>query len=149
VEIDTMKRTSSELPAYGRTAFIVSIFAFGMLLMASASFAHGPTIELSHGAMKPQLLNLFVGTTVHFSNTVEMPGGHVVADEAGTIESPPLEHPGDGWHYTFESTGRFELFIRQHPEARATIVVVEKPGAQAHSVRRDETRPPRDRDSSH
>ena len=144
-----MKRTSSGRPAYDRTGFIASVNGLGMLLAATAGFAHGPTVEISHQEMKPKLLNLFVGTTVHFSNTVEMPGGHVVVDEAGTIESPALEHPGDGWHYTFESAGRYELLIRQHPEAKATIVVVPKRGAQPQSEGRREARPLHDSNSFH
>jgi plastocyanin len=76
--------------------------------------------------MKPALLNLFVGTTVHFANTVAMPGGHVVVDTEGRLESPPLEKPGDGWHYTFEAPGTYEVFLRQHPKARARIHVVPK-----------------------
>jgi len=143
-----MKRTSNAHRAYDRFGFIASVCGLGMLLAATASFAHGPTIEISHQEMKPKLLNLFVGTTVHFSNTVEMPGGHVVVDEAGTIESPALEHPGDGWHYTFEAAGRYELFIRQHPEAAATIVVVPKRGAQPRSERREEAHPLYDSNSS-
>ena len=101
-------------------------FAGGLVWSPAIAIAHGPTIEISHEAMKPTLLNLFVGTTVHFSNTVEMPGGHVVVEKEGRLESPPLEHPGDGWHYTFEAEGVYEVFVRQHPEARARIVVVPK-----------------------
>jgi len=93
---------------------------------SGGALAHGPTIEITHSEMKPQLLNLFVGTTVHFANTVAMPGGHVVVDDEGRIESPPLSEPGDGWHYTFEEEGVYELHIRQHPAARARIVVVPK-----------------------
>jgi plastocyanin len=106
----------------GRLGSVAAVVA--ILLVAGGSHAHGPTIEIRHDAMKPTLLNLFVGSTVHFKNMVEMPGGHVVVDESGTLESPPLEAPGDGWHYTFEKEGTFELFIKQHPAARARIVIV-------------------------
>jgi plastocyanin len=92
--------------------------------VAGVAHAHGPTIEISHSEMRPALLNLFAGTTVHFQNTVEMPGGHVVVDTEGRIESPALEHPGDDWHYTFEEEGVYEIFVRQHPDAKARIVVV-------------------------
>ena len=44
-----------------------------------------PDHRISHHEMKPPLL-FFVGTTVHFANTVAMPGGHVVIDEDGTLE---------------------------------------------------------------
>ena len=108
---------------HGPTIMVLAI-VLGYAAMASA---HGPTIQVSHGELKPALLNLYVGTTVHFNNTVEMPGGHVIVDESGTIESPPLIKPGDGWHYTFEKEGRFEIYIKQHPDAKARIVVVPKP----------------------
>jgi plastocyanin len=105
-----------------------TVFALTALLvgLAGAASAHGPTVKISHSEMTPPLLNLYVGTTVHFSNTVAMPGGHVVVDEAGTLESPPLEKPGDGWHYTFEKEGTYEIYIKQHPKAKTRIVVVPK-----------------------
>ena len=104
----------------------VSVLLLAVLALAHAASAHGPTIEITHAEMKPALLNLYVGTTVHFNNTVSMPGGHVVVDESGTLESPPLREPGDGWHYTFEQEGTYEIFLKQHPKARARIVVVPK-----------------------
>lgn len=112
---------------------MLALLSLGTLIAAAPSFAHGPTIKLSHEEMKPVLLNLFVGTTVHFLNTVMMPGGHVVVDEAGNIESPALVEPGAGWHYTFESVGTYELYIREHPEAKARIVVVPKRGTTQKS----------------
>jgi plastocyanin len=127
--VSAPNRRATESPIVARIAG-----AFAMLglscwlgLVPGVALAHGPTIKISHDELKPALLNLYVGTTVHFSNTVEMPGGHVVVEKEGRIESPPLEHPGDGWHYTFEEEGVFEVFIRQHPEAQARIVVVPKP----------------------
>jgi len=98
--------------------------AAALVLVGSNAWAHGPTIKISHSEMKPPLLNLYAGTTVHFANTVAMPGGHVVVDESGALESPPLEKPGDGWHYTFDEVGTFEVFVKQHPMARARIVVI-------------------------
>jgi len=101
-----------------------------VLGLASASYAHGPTIKISHEAMKPVLLNLFVGTTVHFTNNAsadgEDPAAHVVVEAEGRLESPELVKKGDGWHYTFEEEGTFEVFVRSHPEAKARIVVIPK-----------------------
>jgi plastocyanin len=105
-------------------AVLILLLVFGFAGFASA---HGPTIDVSHSKLSPPLLNLFVGTTVHFNNLVAMPGGHVIVDESGAIKSPPLLAPGDGWHYTFEKEGTFELRIEQHPGAKARIVVVPKP----------------------
>ena len=107
-------------------AFICLVSLATFVALTGVAEAHGPTIEISHQEMKPTLLNLFVGTTVHFHNTVSMPGGHVVVDAEGTFESPPLEEPGDGWHYTFETEGTYEIYVKQHPMAKATIVIVPK-----------------------
>ena len=104
---------------------LLAVLATGLFL-ASAAKAHGPTIEITHSEMKPALLNLFVGTTVHFNNKEWMPGGHTVVDASGKIESPPLEKVGEGWHYTFDEVGTFEIFVKQHPMAKARINVVPK-----------------------
>ncbi len=120
------KRATGPVAA-GRVV-VAALVLMVAVIGAAPAFAHGPTIEISHQEMKPPLLNLFVGTTVHFANTVAMPGGHVVVDASGTLESPPLAEPGDGWHYTFETEGTFDVFVKQHPDARARIVVVPKRG---------------------
>jgi len=109
----------------GLAASVIGLWLV-VVLGAGAAAAHGPTIEIRHDSLEPSLLNLYVGTTVHFANMVAMPGGHVIVDEKGRLESPPLEAPGDGWHYTFEEEGVYEVFVRQHPDARARIVVVPK-----------------------
>jgi plastocyanin len=113
----------------GATRLLIGVCmaAWFTLATSGSAKAHGPTIEISHAEMKPRLLNLFVGTTVHFSNTVSMPGGHVVVDVGGTLESPPLEKPGDGWHYTFDQEGTYEVFVKQHPMTKARIVVIPEP----------------------
>ncbi len=105
---------------------LVVLLGLSGIGIPAAARAHGPTIEISHEALKPSLLNLFIGTTVHFSNIVAMPGGHIIVDESGMLESPALEKVGDGWHYTFESEGTYEIYIKQHPAAKARVVVVPK-----------------------
>ncbi len=122
-----MKRSTAQpTPGPARRARRLEVLIGVLMLAAGTARAHGPTIEITHSEMKPALLNLFVGTTVHFANKVAMPGGHVVVDTEGRLESPPLEKPGDGWHYTFEEPGTYEVFLRQHPKARARINVVPK-----------------------
>lgn len=112
----------------------VSLVFFGIGIPVEAR-AHGPTIKISHEALSPSLLNLYVGTTVHFLNTASMPGGHVVVikatgaaegDKEKAVEGPALEEPGDDWHYTFEDEGTFDVYVKQHPAAKARIVVVPK-----------------------
>lgn len=120
------------MPKRSKIFLIVFLLALLRIGIPADVSAHGPTIKVSHDELKPSLLNLFVGTTVHFSNTVVMPGGHVIVirgdevDASEAIESPALEKPGDGWHYTFEKEGTFEIHIKQHPTAKGRIVVVPK-----------------------
>jgi len=105
-----------------------ALVLFGFVAICGRAMAHGPTIKLSRQEMKPPLLNLFVGSTVHFVNTAPSPDGegNVVVDASGTIESPSFTEPGDDWHYTFEKEGTFELFIRENPKAKSRIVIVPK-----------------------
>lgn len=106
-----------------------------MVFAASApASAHGPTVEITPAGFEPQLLNLFEGTTVHFTNVIGAAeamaegssDGVVVTDLAGTFKSPPITAAGDGWHYTFEQIGVHELRIEQRPEAKMRIVIVKK-----------------------
>lgn len=118
-----MSETKHRVGTLAAIGLAVSL-AIGMA--TGTAHAHGPTIEITHSEMKPALLNLFVGSTVHFANTVTMPGGHTVVDEGKTLESPPLAAPGDGWHYTFDQPGVYEIYLKQHPKTRARINVVPK-----------------------
>lgn len=107
-------------------ASIASLVSAALLVPATAS-AHGPTVEIRATGLAPALLNLFEGTTVHFANTIDAQEGLVVlVDEAGKVRSPILKVPGDGWHYTFEESGRYSIRLEQRPEAKMTIVVVPK-----------------------
>jgi hypothetical protein len=106
---------------------LVVPFAVAFALVApSPARAHGPTVELTAKGLEPVLLNLFEGTTVHFSNTLVAPEGLVVVDESGLLESPPLKQPGEGWHFTFDRTGSYVIHVRERPEATMRIVVVPK-----------------------
>ncbi|MEZ4279979.1 MAG: hypothetical protein R3F21_10250 [Myxococcota bacterium] len=92
--------------------------------------AHGPTVKVTATGFEPVLLNLFEGTTVHFTNAIagSAPGaeGVVVSDEAGRFESPPITAAGDGWHYTFEERGTYVIRVAGRPEPTLRIVVVAK-----------------------
>ena len=117
---------SHSFPRSLSAAFAAVALASLSLLAASPARAHGPTVEVSAASLKPVLLNLYVGTTVHFSSTLGAPEGLVVVDQTGALKSPRLTAPGDGWHYTFDKTGTFEIHVEQHPDAKMRIVVVPK-----------------------
>ena len=107
-------------------AFAAVVLASLSLLAASPARAHGPTVEITAAGLKPVLLNLYVGTTVHFLSALSAPEGFVVVDQTGALKSPPITAPGDGWHYTFDKTGTFEIHVEKHPDAKMRIVVVPK-----------------------
>lgn len=116
-------------PAALRTFMLAAVATLvsAALFAAAPARAHGPTVEIRAAGLSPALLNLFEGTTVHFANTIDAPAGLVVlVDEAGKVRSPVLKAPGDGWHYTFEASGRYAIRLEQRPEAKMTIVVVPK-----------------------
>lgn len=99
------------------------------LLATDAALAHGPTVEITQAGLRPALLNLFEGTTVHFTSTLDAsPGLVVVIDPEGKIRSPALAKPGDGWHYTFERSGRYAIRVDGRAGATMTIVVVPRTG---------------------
>lgn len=105
-------------------AAVFAIAFVAVFVLAPAARAHGPTVEIGEAGLKPVLLNLFVGTTVHFANTIHAPEGLVVVDEGGSFESPRLRAPGDGWHYTFEQPGSHTIRIAGRPEATMRVVIV-------------------------
>ncbi len=99
------------------------------ILAAGPAWAHGPTVEITTAGFKPVLLNLFEGTTVHFTNTLAAPQGLVVTGESETVTSPSLAAAGEGWHYTFVKSGAYAIRLVQRPEAAMRIVVVKKKSA--------------------
>ncbi len=98
-------------------------------LTASPARAHGPTVVITEAGLKPALLNLFVGSTVHFTNQIAGAEGVVVGDEAGSFSSPPIAAAGEGWHYTFERIGEYAIRVVGRPGATMRIVVIAKPAA--------------------
>lgn len=118
--------SGSVIRAAGMLAAIVAL-AFGL---AGSAQAHGPTVKVTATGFEPVLLNLFEGTTVHFTNAIAGSDagaeGIVVGDEAGRFESPPITAAGDGWHHTFEEQGTFVIRVVGRPERTMRIVVVPK-----------------------
>lgn len=104
-------------------AVVVAIFA---VLAGPPARAHGPTVKITASGFEPVLLNLFEGTTVHFTNAIAGPDAVVVGDEAGHFESPPITATGDGWHYTFEGRGTYVIRVVGRPEPTMRIVVIPK-----------------------
>ncbi len=92
------------------------------LAVAGAAWAHGPTIRVSYSGVRPSVLRIPAGTTVHFQNTNGSDGACTLVGDDGAFESPTLAR-GEGWHYTFEEPGTFHFVVREYTSASGTVVV--------------------------
>lgn len=117
-------RMSPTLSLVRLAAGLLASFFVGAF--AAPAGAHGPTVEITAEGLRPPLLNLYLGTTVHFAQTIATPEGVSVEIEleGETTKGPVLAAPGDGWHYTFEQPGRHAIRLAERPAATMTIVVV-------------------------
>ena len=93
-----------------------------VLLFAAAPALADVTVEVGHNRLTPATVTIKKGESVTFHNVDEMPGGHTVAAEDGSFQSPPLAKDQDFTH-TFESSGTIKVKIVQHPQATAEIIV--------------------------
>lgn len=100
-------------------AAAAAILAVALALPAAAAEL---TVTVGHSRIEPSSVKIRVGDTVVFHNVDEMPGGHTVAARDGSFASPPLAKD-QRWSHTFERAGRYEIEIRQHPDAVGEIVV--------------------------
>lgn len=93
------------------------------LLVASTALAHGPTVHVSVGRVKPVQIAVAAGTTIHFHYRASSGTCTLVADD-GSFESPTLA-PGEGWHHAFETPGSFPYHVRENSAAKGTVLVGE------------------------
>lgn len=92
------------------------------LLLAAAPALADVTIEVGHNRITPATVTIKKGESVTFHNVDEMPGGHTVAAEDGSFQSPPLAKDQDYTH-KFEKSGTVKLKILQHPKATGEVIV--------------------------
>ncbi len=98
----------------------IAVALVGLILAAPA--AADVMIHVGHNKLEPAEVKIKAGETVVFHNMDEMPGGHTVVSDDGELSSPPLELDGK-WSHTFVMPGRHGFHIKEHPKARATVVV--------------------------
>jgi plastocyanin len=96
--------------------------ALAIVLAATAAWAGEVTVRVGHNKIDPAAVTIQAGDTVVFHNLDEMPGGHTVAADDGSFESPPLAKDQE-WRHTFAEPGSHGIHIKQHPGAKATITV--------------------------
>jgi plastocyanin len=102
-------------------AFGISVLATALLLAAAPALAD-VTVEVGHNHFKPTSVTIKKGESVTFHNVDEMPGGHTVAAEDGSFQSPPLAK-GEDYTHKFETPGTVKLKILQHPNASGEVIV--------------------------
>jgi len=116
-------------PAFGSRLFRL---ALGSVLLATLSLvlprpaaAHGPTVRVAYGAIRPAVLTIRKGETVHFLNANTGGGPCTVVAEDGSFRSPVMERAG-GWHMTFDEAGSFPFFVEEYSKAKGLVIVVEE-----------------------
>lgn len=95
------------------------------LLLAGPALAHGPTIDVAYSGVRPRQLVVRVGDTVHFRNRNLGVGNCTLMTEEGEFGVPPLPKGGDH-HFTAETPGQIDFFVKEFPRARGTLIVVEE-----------------------
>jgi len=95
---------------------------FAVSLAAASAQAGDVMVHVGHNSVDPAEIKIEAGTTVVFHNIHEMPGGHTVAADDGSFESPPLAKD-EKWKHTFEKPGSYGIHIKQHPLAKGVVIV--------------------------
>ena len=109
-----------------RAALRLVLFGGLALALPLSAWAHGPTVKLRYGSVKPLVLTIQAGQTVHFQNENSSGLPCTVVFAGGELTGPTLEK-GGGWHHTFEEAGEFPYQLAESSKTRGTIVVEEAP----------------------
>ena len=113
-------------------AWLLAPVALALTALSSLAWAHGPSVRVSYGGVKPAQLAIHAGQTVHFHNANASAGSCTIVATDGSFQSPRLER-GEGWHHTFEKQGDHAFFIGEYPGAKGRVVVAAPRQAPAPS----------------
>ncbi|MBW2236742.1 MAG: cupredoxin domain-containing protein [Deltaproteobacteria bacterium] len=100
----------------------VRMLVLALLLAAAPASAGNFMVHVGHDKLNPAQVKIKAGDTVVFHNMDQMPGGHTVVSEDGELQSPPLALDGK-WSHTFVMPGKYQFHIKEHPGAKATVIV--------------------------
>lgn len=93
-----------------------------LALVALPVLANEVMVHIGHNKVEPAELKVAPGTTVVFHNLDAMPGGHSIAADDGSFQSPGLAKD-QTWSHTFTEPGTYVYSIREHPSAKGKIIV--------------------------
>jgi plastocyanin len=79
-------------------------------------------VIVGHAKLDPASVTVRPGVFVTFYNQDAMPGGHTIAAEDGSFESPPLRQY-QRWSHRFTERGTYRYRIVQHPDTKGEVVV--------------------------
>jgi plastocyanin len=102
---------------------LVRLGAAGLVLLAGAARAHGPTAEASFSGFRPRLVTIAAGDTVHFRRASGSQVSLTVVSDAGLFRPQGLD--ASGWHYTFERPGDYSFHLQEKPSLRLRVLVGE------------------------
>jgi plastocyanin len=101
------------------------VLAIASLLVTTAAFGHGPTVEIGFDRIEPTVLTIVAGQTVHFRNDADTSSECTVVEDTEAFTSPTLEK-GGGWHLRFSRPAEYSYHIKERPRLRGKIVVTPK-----------------------
>lgn len=117
-----MSRSASSRGVWG-ILVVLALLGVASLGQPPVALAHGDTVRVAYGSVKPERLVVKVGTTVHFHNANASGAPCTVVLDDGSATSPALGR-AVGWHHTFEKAGEFVFHLSEYPSRTGTIVVV-------------------------
>ena len=88
--------------------------------------AHGPTVRVAYSGVRPRVVSIEAGTTVHFQNANASGAVCTIVADDGSFESPPLSR-AEGWHYTFDKPGSHAFHLKELAKSAGKIVVGPRP----------------------
>ena len=101
---------------------LIAVIAITVGLASSGAFAADVMVHVGHNSLQPAEVSIDVSDTVTFHNMDVMPGGHTVTTDDGSLSSPPLGKD-EAWSHKFTKPGSFSFHIKEHPDAKMTVVV--------------------------
>jgi plastocyanin len=107
-----------------RRAVVIGVL-MSVLAFPWYAAADNTKVQVGHNRLEPAEISIQVGDSVTFYNEDQMPGGHTIAADDESFQSPPLGKD-KSWTHTFSDAGTFTYHIKEHSGAKGKIVVQEK-----------------------
>ena len=101
---------------------LAGALSLAILVLGGCAAADEVVVQVGHNRIEPTEVTLAVGDTIVFHNQDAMPGGHTIVADDGSFQSPGLAQD-EKWTHTFDEPGTYSYSIKEHPSAKAKVVV--------------------------